>query len=323
MDPLYDQIATYPSIVQTFPDHILYPAGLKTTWKHSPKKPVIYHRGQEINFKSFMLGGVDGELNFLPAEGASEGQNSPSGKYVNNNAPMIDATPLSSIYPSNVVENVADSDDPSYGEDEQTLIVQKVPARASKVVGEASTPLDVDSVSDIHEFSSAKELKDATDFHWVIAHVTPPSWKQHIREISIEKLYDIHDRAYISQDVLDNLDKDRGYAELERTCNEAFQDLDKNPLVSDIHADIKALHGQVDGLHSEYSRLILEEKKWEIDSLNQDRAVVVSKVIPDATMKLIRSDDLGVLIAKLVRSSIIYGRCQAFKEVAAMEEPFV
>ncbi|GJZ01014.1 hypothetical protein Tco_0518975 [Tanacetum coccineum] len=225
MDPLYDQIATYPSIVRTFPDHILYPAGLKTTWKHSPKKPVIYHRGQEINFKSFMLGGVDGELNFLPAEGASEGQNSPSGKYVNNNAPMIDATPLSSIYPSNVVENVADSDDPSYGEDEQTLIVQKVPARASKVVGEASTPLDVDSVSDIHEFSSAKELKDATDFHWVIAH-------------------------------------DRGYAELERTCNEAFQDLDKNPLVSDIHADIKALHGQVDGLHSEYSRLILEEKKW-------------------------------------------------------------
>ncbi|GJY34892.1 hypothetical protein Tco_0419361 [Tanacetum coccineum] len=61
----------------------------------------------------------------------------------------------------------------------------------------------------------------------------------------------------------------------------------------------------------------------EIDSLNQDRATVVSKVILDATMKLVRSDDLGVLIAKLVRSSIIYGRCQAFEEVAAMEEPFV
>ncbi|GKG53934.1 hypothetical protein Tco_0557457, partial [Tanacetum coccineum] len=35
---------------------------------------------------------------------------------------MIDATPLSSVYPSNVVKNVVDSDDPSYGEDEQTLI---------------------------------------------------------------------------------------------------------------------------------------------------------------------------------------------------------
>ncbi|GJU44617.1 putative reverse transcriptase domain-containing protein [Tanacetum coccineum] len=41
----------------------------------------------------------------------------------------------------------------------------------------------------------------------------------------------------------------------------------------------------------------------EIDSLKQDRAIVVSKVILDATMKLVRSDDLGVLIAKLVRLS--------------------
>ncbi|GKG49660.1 hypothetical protein Tco_0518434, partial [Tanacetum coccineum] len=40
-------------------------------------------------------------------------------------------------------------------------------------------------------------------------------------------------------------------------------------------------------------------------------------------MKLIYSDDLGSLIAKLVRSSVIYGRCQAFEEVAAIEEPFV
>ncbi|GJX93117.1 hypothetical protein Tco_0347703 [Tanacetum coccineum] len=208
---------------------------------------------------------------------------------VNNNAPVIDATPLSSIYPSNVVENVADSDDPSYKEDEQTLIgpslspqpkaskkikflgkrkvvsdapgkalplkVQKVPAQASKVAGEASTPLDVDSDSDIN-------------------------------------------------------------------------DLDKNPLVSDMRAEIKDLQGQVDGLHSiesERERLKSFEIKLlqEIDSLKQDRADVVSKVIIDATIKLIRSDDLGVLIAKIVRSSIIYGRCQAFEEVAAMEGPFV
>ncbi|GKA86338.1 hypothetical protein Tco_0808049 [Tanacetum coccineum] len=61
----------------------------------------------------------------------------------------------------------------------------------------------------------------------------------------------------------------------------------------------------------------------EIDSLKHDRAVVVSKVIPDTAMKLISNDDLGVLIAKLVRSSIIYGRCQDFEEVAAIKEPFV
>nr|GEU91474.1 hypothetical protein [Tanacetum cinerariifolium] len=215
-----------------------------------------------------MLRGVDGDLNFLPAEGASEGQNSPSAKSVNNNAPMINATPLSSVYHSNVVDNVVDSDDPSYGEDKQTLVGpslslhleaskkfkilgkrKALPSKVqkgyfSKVAGEASTPLDVDSNSDIH---------------------------------------------------------------------------DKNPFVSDMRAEIKALQGQVDGLPSEYSMLILEEK----NSLKQYRADVIYKVIPNAAMKLIRSDDLGVLIAKLVRSSIIYGRCQSFEEVAAMEEPFV
>ncbi|GKC71624.1 MAK10-like protein [Tanacetum coccineum] len=308
--------------------------GLKTTWEHSPKKSVIYHRGQEMDFRSFMLGGVDGELTFLPVEIASKGQNSPSVKSVNN-APIIGVTPLSSVYPSNVVENVDDSDDPSYGEDEQNLIgpslsphpqaskkfeilgkrkvasdapggvplkVQKVPARASKVVGEASTPLDVDSDSDIHEFPSAKELK-----------------------ISIEQLCDIHDRAYMRQAVLDNvlnsktrelistlhkaktsydairareLEKDKAYAKLERKCNEALQDLDKNPII------LSSIRAKIEGIKSERERLKSSKIKLlqEIDSLKQDRAIVVSKVVSDAAMKLIRSDDL---------------------EVAAMEEPFV
>ncbi|GKG60988.1 hypothetical protein Tco_0616804, partial [Tanacetum coccineum] len=35
-----------------------------------------------------------------------------------------------------------------------------------------------------------------------------------------------------------------------------------NPLISDMRAEIKVLQGQVDGLHSEYSRIILEERKW-------------------------------------------------------------
>nr|GEW22613.1 hypothetical protein [Tanacetum cinerariifolium] len=208
---------------------------------------------KEIDFRSFMLGEVDGELSFLPTEGASEGQNSPSVKSVNNNAPMIDATPLSSVYPSNV-ENVAD--DPSYRDDEQTLVAQKVYARASQVAGEASTPLDVDSNSDIHEFPSAKELTDVKYCHWVT--------------------------------------------------------------LSSLRAKIEGIKSKKESLNSSKFQLL-----HEIDNLKQDRVDVVSKVISDATMKLICSDDLGFLIAKLVRSSIIYGRCQAFEEVATIEEPFV
>ncbi|GKA26020.1 hypothetical protein Tco_0712129 [Tanacetum coccineum] len=107
----------------------------------------------------------------------------------------------------------ADCDDPSYGEDEQTLSglslyphpearkkfkilnkrkvasdapgralpskVQKVPARASKVVGELL-------------------------LLWMLTSILI-SMKQHLREISIKQLCDIHDRAYMRQAVLDNV----------------------------------------------------------------------------------------------------------------------
>ncbi|GJT40936.1 hypothetical protein Tco_0940801 [Tanacetum coccineum] len=171
MDPLYDQIATYPCTIQTFPDPILYLAGLKTTWKHSPKRTVIYHWGQG-------------------------GRNSPSEKSMNNDAPVIGATPLSSVYPSNIVENVADSDDPYYGEDTHTLVGASLPSHlgaskklkifgkrkvASGVSGKALPP-KVQKVP----ARATKELRDATDCHWVVAYVTHPSWKRRLREISIE-----------------------------------------------------------------------------------------------------------------------------------------
>ncbi|GJX52141.1 hypothetical protein Tco_0280510, partial [Tanacetum coccineum] len=227
-------------------DPILYLASLTSTWNHSPKKPIIYHWGQ----------------------GTSKGRNSPSVKSMSNNAPMTDATPLSSVYPSNVAKNVADSDDPSYGEDEQTLIGPslsphpEVPTRASKVAGEASTLLDVDSDSDIHEFPLAKKLKDATDCYWVVAHVTPPSWKQHLREISIEQLCDIHDRAYMRQDILGNVLNSRT-RELISTLHKAKTSYDAIR-ARELNKDraYAERERKLDGLHSEYSRIILEEKKW-------------------------------------------------------------
>ncbi|GKC68041.1 hypothetical protein Tco_1100639 [Tanacetum coccineum] len=251
---------------------------------------------------------------------------------------------------------------------------KRVPTQLSKVVGDASTPLDVDSNLDIHEFPFAKELKDATDCHWVVAYVIPPYWKQYLREISIEQLCDIHDKAYLRQAVLDNvlngrtrkliyalhkarascdtirereIQKYKAYAELEKKCNEALQDLDKTPLVSDMRAEIETLQSRVNDLHNEYSRLILEEKNLinyeqtlstlyakveglesegkrlrasevhilqDVDSLRQDRAALVARVISDQAMKLIRSDEMGVLIARLVKASIIHGRCAAFEE---------
>ncbi|GJV81089.1 hypothetical protein Tco_1516959 [Tanacetum coccineum] len=245
--------------------------GLKTSWEYRHKRPLIYHHGQEMDFRSFMIQGINGEFNFLPEGGFNDSQGSFFVKPMNNETPIIDAEPISVVLPTNVADNIVDSSNTS-SDDELPPVhpaTSSLP-KASKVAGDASTPLDVDSDPDIHEFPYAKELKDAIDCHWV-------------REVK----------------------RDKAYAELEKKCNEALQDLDKNPLVSDMRSEIETLEGQ------------------EIDSLRQDRAVIVSKVVPNATMKLVHSDDMGVLVAKLVRATIIHGRCMAFEEVAKLRDLIV
>ncbi|GKD36431.1 hypothetical protein Tco_1251940 [Tanacetum coccineum] len=42
---------------------------------------------------------------------------------------------------------------------------------------------------------------------------------------------------------------------------------------------------------------------------------MVARVIPDGIMNLICSDEIGVLIARLVKASIIHGGCATFKEL--------
>ncbi|GJR32666.1 hypothetical protein Tco_1108898 [Tanacetum coccineum] len=58
-------------------------------------------------------------------------------------------------------------------------------------------------------------------------------------------------------------------------------------------------------------------------SKRQDRAAVVAKIVPGAARKLVLSDEMGVLVTRLVKASIIHGRCMAFEEVAELKEPFV
>nr|GEW30173.1 hypothetical protein [Tanacetum cinerariifolium] len=290
---------------------------------------------------------VDGEFNFLP-EGCLD-ENQSSTKSVNNEASMINAEPISIVHPSDIAENIVDSrntsseegglssigpDAPSYLEvgkrskvaGKRKVVVgshgkdphrktQKVPAQASKVARDASTPFDVDSDPDIHEFPSAKELKDMTDCHWVIAHDSRTKFC-----IARESCDTIQERE---------MKKDKAYAELEKKCNEALQDLGKNPLVFYMRTEIETLQSQVNGLHSKYSRLILEEKKLinyekTLSILHaKDRAVVVARVISDAAMKLICSDEMGVFIARLGKASIIHDRCAVFEEVAELKKPFI
>nr|GEW33905.1 hypothetical protein [Tanacetum cinerariifolium] len=249
----------------------------------------------EMDFRSFMIQGVNGEFNFLPEGGFEDNQGSFFVKSVNNKTHFPDTEPISVVLPANVANNIIDSsntssDDelplvypptssfPEVGEKSKAVGKRKLTVQASKVDGDASTPLDVDSDPDIHEFPSARELKDI---------VTGLASCDAIRERERE------------------VKRDKAYLVLEKKCNEALQDLDKNPLVSDMCSEIETLQGR------------------EIDKLRKDRVAVVSKVVPDTAMKLVHSNEIGFLIARLVREVIVHGRCTTFKEIAKLKEPFV
>nr|GEV45476.1 hypothetical protein [Tanacetum cinerariifolium] len=182
----------------------------------------------------------------------------------------------------------------------------RVPPQVNTAVGNAFDPLDVDSDPEFHEFPAAKELKEYSYCHYVVKHITPLSWNK----ASCDELRE-RETA-----------KDKAYSDLEKKCNEALQDLEKYPLVLNMCVEISTLQSEVERMQSEYSLLVLEEKKWDIDSWKHDRVAVASKVIPHVAQKLVHSDEIGVLVAKLMKAAIFQGRCEAFKEVAKLEEPF-
>ncbi|GJU97959.1 hypothetical protein Tco_1327230 [Tanacetum coccineum] len=276
-----------------------------------------------------------------------------STKSVNNEAPMKNAEPISAMHPLDFAKNIMDSRNTSFKEGGLSLIGpnapsylevgkrskvagkrkvavgyhgedpnRKVPAQASKVAGDASTPLNVDSDPDIHEFPSAKELKDATDFNWVVAHVTHPSWKQYLREIIIEQLCNIHDKSNILQAVLYNVLNGRN-RELISALYKA-RDLDKNPLVSDMRTEIETLQSRVNGLHSEYSRLILKDNKW----INYEQTLSNLRAKFEGLKsegKRLRASKIQPFYKRCIACQGIYHSwpVAAFEEVVELKKPFV
>ncbi|GJV05819.1 hypothetical protein Tco_1343475, partial [Tanacetum coccineum] len=211
----------------------LVPLRLKSFWKHSLKKPIIYHCGREMDFRSFMMEGSDGEFHFEPEGGVGDvKEESSSNRSVNNEASVIDVNPLNSALHSHVTENVKDSDDVS---SEKGVVDEAERLRKSlkaTVVGDVSDPLDIDSDPDIH-VSICQAVLD------------------NMLNSQTRQLMSALTKARASCNVIQEreIEKDKAYVELERKCNDALQDLDKNPLVLDMRVEIETLQGQVDKLH--------------------------------------------------------------------------
>ncbi|GJZ13331.1 hypothetical protein Tco_0548561 [Tanacetum coccineum] len=151
------------------------------------------------------------------------------------------------------------------------------------------------------------------------------------------ELLDLHDRCYARQAFVNNavnrrsrellgvIEKLRGECDvikererareeesegLRAKCKAAMFDFKKNLTVMSLEGEKARLEAIEVSLQN------------EVDDARQDRMEVISKVVPYAAMELIHSEDLGSLVGKLVTSPIVYGRCKAFKQVAAMKEPF-
>nr|GEV07429.1 hypothetical protein [Tanacetum cinerariifolium] len=239
--------------------------------------------------------------------------NRSSTKSVNNEASVINGEPISVVHPSIVAENIMESRNTS-----------------SKEGG--LSPISPDAPSYLKLVKDQRLLEKGRFL------LIP------IERILVGRLKN----SCSSKEIM----KDKAYAELEK-CNEALQDLDKNSLVFDMRVKIETLQSRVmistvsivgsflkrrSGLTMSrlYPPFILNSKAsnlkgrdfeiqllQKVDSLRQDRAAVVARVISNEAIKLIRSDEMSVLISRLVKASIIHGRCPVFAEVAELNKPFV
>ncbi|GKB90513.1 hypothetical protein Tco_0962785 [Tanacetum coccineum] len=148
---------------------------------------------------------------------------------------------------------------------------------------------------------------------------------------------------------------DKECEELKAKCEAAMEEFDKNLAVMVLHQKIMSLLAKVRQHKESVERMLLESQKWagyqenlmnleskvsaleseknklevakatlyqEVESIKSDRAEVVLKVVPYVAMKLVHSDEMAMLVGKLVSSVVFYERCATFEEVADIKEPF-
>ncbi|GKC04173.1 hypothetical protein Tco_0995783 [Tanacetum coccineum] len=348
-NPSFQRLGRYPTSVRVFLDPVLFLVGLKSSWEYGQQRPAII---------------TDDDLSFLPKEPSLEfGTGSPSVS-INAEPPVAEAEPTAQL-----VENTADLEDSLHheqlvihpgsvaarirerkcrtrGGSLMPLVKRKLVQRASSSRSthtKAATSKDDSPVLTIYDddegLPDCLELEDANACHLKVSAITPSAWKNHLDNQLDVELFDLHDRCYARQAVVDNVvnkmsrellkvvdriraecnvlkdmekARDQECEELKAKCEAVMANFDKKPAVNVLREKIVSLSEE---------KL---SKPLSIKSCNAklDWVEVVSNVVPYVAMKLVNSDDMGRLIAKLVYASILFGWCQAFEEVARMKEPF-
>nr|GEV60653.1 hypothetical protein [Tanacetum cinerariifolium] len=266
-----------------------------------------------MDFKRFMMEGVDGEFNFIPEVGSNKDGSSPSSKSVNNEATVVDAEPLTAIHPSEFAKKIGDSDDAPSETDETILI----------------------SLPDV-SLCSGMEVRSIRRIQWIGYGV--------LEFLGVGTTLDIFQNFIFIPYFQYGVSVFSGYGVLSLfplwyLVSAEFGALPQNPLERGnkllillervLIKKLRRVKGFLRlslGCCPRYSSIV--ETTFEGDQfgetlrLKQDITAVVSMVVLHVATKLISSDEMGLIIFRLVKEAMFHGRCAILEDVANLKEPF-
>ncbi|GJU04199.1 hypothetical protein Tco_1114537 [Tanacetum coccineum] len=283
-------------------------------------------------FRNFIYTEDDDDLAFLPKELSPRfGTGSPSAS-VNTKLPKDVEEPK--VQPAQIIADSGESPKAGVFIVHPRSVASRIKERNCKMRGGSSRPLVKRKLASgssssrvVHAKTSASKddalILSISDDDEVSA-ITLPAWKVNRRAY---KFLQVIEKMRGEADVIKDRERSRKEEceELRVKCEAAMAEFDQNLAVLTLREKISSLTADVkEHKEAEKDRLEAVEVslRREVEELKQDRGDVVSKVVPYATMELVHSDKLGRHVGTLVSSTITYGRCRAYEQVAAMKEPF-
>ncbi|GKB32748.1 hypothetical protein Tco_0872149 [Tanacetum coccineum] len=257
--PMYQHVARHPANVQSFPDPILFLAGLKMSWKHTSKRLAIFAGKNEMAFGNFMFAEDDEEMTFLPHE-PSPGFNCGSPfSSIKNEPTLLEGELLDSANSEQLVDNTTDSGCLSDREEMPIIgsgnVAERINDRKclpikSLLLLRPSPPLFLPFLMMKKAF--LMHPNSAVDCHLMMSNVTLSAWKGHLMMSNVtnqraQELLKVADQVKGECEVFKEREKarDKEYEELRLKCEAAMADFDNNIAFNVISQKIKSLSDDV------------------------------------------------------------------------------
>nr|GFB20858.1 hypothetical protein [Tanacetum cinerariifolium] len=205
----------------TFPDPILFLAGLKPSWEHGQQRPMIMASRKEMDFKNYIFTKDDDDLAFLPKEPSSGFSIGSLSASVNIELPKdvkepevqpVEVTTNSGeslnagvfiVHPGSIAARIKERKYKTKGGSSRPPVKRKLASSSSSshaVRAKTSASKDDSPFLSIYDddegFPGCFKLKDANAYHLKISAITLLAWKDHLDNQMDLELLDLHDRCY-------------------------------------------------------------------------------------------------------------------------------